>query len=186
MSATTPTTSYSCPQVNGVFDPLLCASCERLGKKCFGPHAIDMSSKQLLEFCRKRRIFLDWTINKVADEARVARGTVSRLFSGEIDDFKHETIRPIYHALTGIDINTFARPFDGPTHEELQAEIDTLKEQLEKAYFQRDEIADRVRQECNAHIEDLRRYNKNKEKAICILAASLFVSLVLFIVSICV
>ena len=186
MSATTPPTTYTCPQVNGVFDPLLCAVCERLGKKCYGPQAIDMPAKQLLEFCRRRRTFLDWTVNKVADEARSPRGTVSRLFAGEIDDFKHETIRPIYHALTGININSFVRPDDGPTVEELQAENELLKEQIEKAYFQRDEIANRVRQECNAHIEDLRRYNKNKEKAICILAASLFVSLVLFIVSICV
>lgn len=181
MSTSTPTTTYSCPQVNGVFDPMLCAVCERLGKKCYGPQAIDMPAKQLLEFCRRRRKFLDWTVNKVADEAKVARGTVSRLFAGEIDDFKHETIRPIYHALTGININSFVRPDDGPTVEELRAEIDTLKAQLEKAYFQRDEIAQRVREESRAHIEDLRRYNKNKVKALVIVSSLLFVSLAFII-----
>ena len=183
MSAATPITTYSCPQVNGVFDPMLCAECERLGKKCYGPRAIDMTSKQLLEFCRKRKLHLGWTQNNLADAANVPSGTVRRLFSGEIDDFKHETIRPIYRALTGIDINSFVRPIDGPTAEDMQAEINTLKAQLDKAYYQRDEIAERVRQESRAHLDDLRAHCKNKDKVILVLASSLFVSIVLLLAS---
>lgn len=183
-TTTTPTT-YSCPQVNGVFDPMLCASCERLGKKCYGPRAIDLPAKQLLDFCRRRREYLGWTYNKTADEAKVARGTVTRLFTGEAEDFKHETIRPIYHALTGVDMNSFVRPMDGPAIEELQAENEKLKAELEKAIAEKDAIAEKVRAEVRAenreHIEDLRRYNQNKLKAIIVLAILLLASLLVII-----
>lgn len=78
-----------------------CISCEKLGSSCNGPHFLSVSVPEIMEWCIQRKAFLRWSNAKISEEANTPKGTVDRLFSGDIVDCKVETLRPIIQALIG-------------------------------------------------------------------------------------
>lgn len=81
-----------------------CIECEHIGKKCGGPDFVVMEAQKLSDWCRKRKEFLHksdpkWTNAYVSQQTEVSLATVSRFFSGDIDDIKLSTAARIIRLL---------------------------------------------------------------------------------------
>ena len=115
-----------------------CVHCPKIGCLCDGPNFLALPSRDLLEWCKQRKALLKWSNAKLAEEAKMPKGTVDRLLSSDPVDFKFETIRPILKALIGgswgsnpcgvADENTVATLINKTT--KLEEENNTLREQL--------------------------------------------------------
>ena len=81
-----------------------CLSCHKLGVSCDGPNLFALSSREILEWCKKRKSKLQLSNAKLAELSGTPKGTIDRIFAGD-SDFKHETIRPIVRALIGGDFS---------------------------------------------------------------------------------
>ena len=115
-----------------------CVHCPKIGSCCDGPNFLALPSSDLLEWCKQRKALLKWSNAKLADEAKVPKGTVDRLLSSDPVDFKFETIRPILKALVGgswgsnpcgVTDEAAAKALIEKTSK-LEEENNTLKEQL--------------------------------------------------------
>lgn len=78
-----------------------CLTCKKLGISCDGPNFLDMSTTDLLEWCKARKSNLKISNESLAERSGVPKGTIDRLFSSKHYDFKYETIRPLLKVLVG-------------------------------------------------------------------------------------
>ena len=170
-----------------------CLTCAKLGVSCDGANFSSISVYELLEWCKEKKRLLGWSNAKLAEKSGMPIGTIAGLMAGTRKDVKHDTIAPLLKALVGGQWHGIpcANPGDKGLHEtiaqqeknieQLNADNEKLKAELEKAIIEKDAIADKVRAESREHLEDLRKYNRNKVKAILVLAVLLFASLLVII-----
>ena len=127
-----------------------CATCAGISMVCKGPRFEDMSAQEILVWCKARRAFLRWTNAKVAEEAKMPKGTIDRIFAGEHVDFRWETICPILRALRGGTRGDTACP-DAPegAGAAIQAEIDGLR----KVIAEHEDEVKRLRHEIDLHVD---------------------------------
>ena len=111
-----------------------CVSCPKLGTICRGPKFGDMTAQQVLDWCRQRKAFLNWSNAKIAEKADMPKGTIDRLFAGEHIDFRYETIRPVLKALLGGGFSgeLCATPADAPNMD-LVLQVHDLEKDLSYA-----------------------------------------------------
>ena len=76
-----------------------CIACEKLGVSCSGPNFLLMTSQEVVEWCKARKIFLKMTREKLAELTGVHMGTLNRFFAGKNSYFYFETARPILKVL---------------------------------------------------------------------------------------
>ena len=76
-----------------------CITCDKLGASCSGPNFLLMSSQEVVEWCKARKIYLKMTRDKLAELSGVPMGTLNRFFSGTNAYFYFETARPILKVL---------------------------------------------------------------------------------------
>lgn len=130
-----------------------CIKCSKLGVTCEGPHFFTMSAEELLEWCKERKKFLNLSNEKLSELSYiqkgnipngVPKGTIDRLFSGEHQDFKYETGRPLIKVLAGgefveapcpEDPNCFADERISMLEEENAKLKERLADEQEKASF---------------------------------------------------
>ncbi len=84
-----------------------CIKCDRIGESCV-PNLMLLSFPKLLEWCIKRQKYLEWTNQKLADESRVALGTINRIWGGDYLDCKYSTIKSILIVLIGGTTDEFS------------------------------------------------------------------------------
>lgn len=76
-----------------------CITCEKLGVSCGGPNFLLMTSQEVVEWCKARKVFLKMTREKLAELTGVPMGTLNRFFAGKNSYFYFETVRPIIKIL---------------------------------------------------------------------------------------
>lgn len=76
-----------------------CVSCDMLGVSCAGPNFLLMTSQEVVEWCKARKLFLKMTREKLAELSSVPMGTLNRFFAGKNSYFYFETARPIIKVL---------------------------------------------------------------------------------------
>jgi hypothetical protein len=62
----------------------------------------------LIQWCIKRQRYLEWTNQKLADESRIALGTINRIWGGDYLDCKYSTIKNILITLIGGTTDEFS------------------------------------------------------------------------------
>ena len=162
-----------------------CLSCPKLGVSCDGPNFVTMSAHDLLEWCKARKLHLDLTNAELSELSRTPKGTIDRLFAGEHNDYKYETIRPLVRALVGGDPG--GNPCPAPEIS-LEARVSALEQENQKLTLQvaqteqdyEDEI-DEIKEEHKEEARFLRGQIKGKNVAIGILSFALTVALSLII-----
>lgn len=76
-----------------------CVACENLGVSCAGPNFLLMTSQEVVEWCKARKLFLKMTREKLAELSSVPIGTLNRFFAGKNSYFYFETARAIIKVL---------------------------------------------------------------------------------------
>lgn len=112
-----------------------CLSCNKLGVSCDGPNFVAMNAHELLEWCKTRKHHLGLSNAKLADLSNMPKGTIDRLFAGEHNDFKYETMRHLVRALVGgkFDDNPCPAPEEFARAEEFEQENKRLKEIIQNS-----------------------------------------------------
>ena len=107
-----------------------CVSCSKIGVTCKGPDIKEMTSAEILEWCKKRKTFLHMSNAKLAEMSQTPKGTLDRIFSGEHLDFKFETIRRIFKALVGGTVDFSCQ--DAPVDKNAEETIKRLRTRLDR------------------------------------------------------
>lgn len=158
-----------------------CVSCPRLGVSCDGPNFVAMSAHDLLEWCKSRKHYLDLSNAELAEISRTPKGTIDRLFAGEHNDFKYETMRPLVRALVGGVIGENPCPDPNTDMEKtiaaLREENVKLKEQIVEIETEYDEDADELKLEHREETRFLRNQITSKNIAIVVLSVLLGIAL---------
>ena len=79
-----------------------CIRCTEPKKGCNILGFFNLPLPELAAMCKKRKQFLGWTAQIVADKAHLPIGTANRFFGGDLTDFRFETVRSIVCALWDI------------------------------------------------------------------------------------
>lgn len=119
-----------------------CINCEKLGVSCAGPNFLLMTSQEVVEWCKARKVFLKMTREKLAELTGVPMGTLNRFFAGKNSYFYFETARPIIKVLVSdawtVDHCMINQNQDAPDQslvakiESLEMESNFLKRQNEE------------------------------------------------------
>lgn len=113
-----------------------CLSCSKLGVSCDGPNFITMNAHDLLEWCKKRTHYLGLSHAKLAEMAKMSKGTIDRLFAGDYGDYKYETMRPLIRALVGGEVGSNPCPAPDTDLEDkyaiIEEENSKLRERLKE------------------------------------------------------
>ena len=83
-----------------------CLNCEKLGKACNCMSFIQMSSHELIEWCKAKKSLLKISNEKLATLSGVPVGTINRIFAGKSSGYHYETLQPIIKALVSGDWST--------------------------------------------------------------------------------
>lgn len=160
-----------------------CLSCPKLGVSCDGPNFVAMTAHELLEWCKARKQILHLSNAKLAILANTPKGTIDRLFAGEHDDFKYETMRPLVHALVGGEIgeNPCPAPLDSEKLEKAEEENNRLREHIKQIEQKHENEIDELKAEHKEDVHFLRGQVYNKNTAIIILAVLLGIALAVII-----
>lgn len=84
-----------------------CIKCNRIGESCV-PNLMLLPFPNLIQWCIKRQRYLEWTNQKLADESRIALGTINRIWGGDYLDCKYSTIKNILITLIGGTTDEFS------------------------------------------------------------------------------
>ena len=153
---------------------LECLMCPKLGVSCDGPNFVAMSAQELLEWCKMRKSRLGISNAKLAEMSKTPKGTIDRLFSGDYNDFKYETVRPLVKALVGGDWNGNPCPNPEEHTEELLHKAEEENARLKEYVMHYEEShrhdIDEVKQEYAERIQDLRGQVRRDRVAITTLS----------------
>lgn len=119
---------------------LTCVSCNKIGISCDGANLLTLPAPELLEWCRLRKKYLNWSNAYLSERSGVPKGTIDRIFSSDPTDFRHETMRPIVTALIGgeVGLNPCPDPLDASAMHLREiidiksAEVDDLQKRLDE------------------------------------------------------
>lgn len=145
-----------------------CIRCEKIGAACRGPEFMEMTSQELMAWCKERKSFIGWSNARLAEEANMAKGTVDGLLAGKHPDFKFESVRPLVKALVGGAWNDNPCP-ETPSDPALVLQVHDLEKDLSFA------------EKTIKHLEDSLRSWKQAIYAMMLLCGILAVSLVGYI-----
>lgn len=128
-----------------------CIKCNRIGESCV-PNLMLLPFPNLIQWCIKRQRYLEWTNQKLADESRIALGTINRIWGGDYLDCKYSTIKNILITLIGGTTDEFS------CTEQVEKELKQV-EQLEQQTAKLSSVeAENERLKCRLNeIEDLHR-----------------------------
>lgn len=158
-----------------------CLSCLKLGVSCDGPNFVAMSAHDLLEWCKARKNHLDLSNAELAELSGTPKGTIDRLFAGEHNDYKYETMRPLVRALVGGELGENPCPAPSSGLEEkitaLEEENGSLRERIKQVEKDYDDEIDELKDEHKDETKFLRGQIKSKNVAIGILSTFLTISL---------
>lgn len=84
-----------------------CIKCNRIGESCV-PNLMLLPFPNLIQWCIKRQKHLEWTNQKLADESRIALGTINRIWAGDYLDCKYSTIKSLLIVLIGGTTDEFS------------------------------------------------------------------------------
>lgn len=102
-----------------------CIKCTEPKPTCNVLGLMSLPSEQLVPLCKKRKQFHGWTAQIVAEKSNMPVGTVGRFFSGELSDFRYDTVRRIVCVLWDVPVGECA---DTATSEsELESEVKQLR-----------------------------------------------------------
>ena len=76
-----------------------CITCEKLGASCAGPNFLLMTSQEVVEWCKARKVFMKMTRETLAELTGVPIGTLNRFFANKSSFFYFETARAIIKVL---------------------------------------------------------------------------------------
>lgn len=102
-----------------------CIKCTEPKPTCNVLGLLSLPSAQLVPLCKKRKQFLGWTVQIVADKSNVPVGTVGRFFSGELSDFRYDTVRHIVCVLW--DVREIECHDTAVSESELESEVKQLR-----------------------------------------------------------
>ena len=105
-----------------------CIQCDRLGVSCV-PNLMLLPFPELIKWSFKRKQYLGWTAQVLADKSKVPVGTINRIKQGDYLDCKYSTMRNILISLIGGTTDEF--PCNAQVEKELQ-QVEYLEKQAEK------------------------------------------------------
>lgn len=79
-----------------------CITCTDPKRKCNALGFLSFPASVLVPLCKKRKQFLGFTAQQVAEKSTIPVGTVNRFFSGELADFRYDTAHHIVCVLWNI------------------------------------------------------------------------------------
>lgn len=153
-----------------------CLSCPKLGVSCDGPNFVAMPAHDLLEWCKTRKARLGLSNADLAEMSGTPKGTIDRLFAGDHNDFKYETMRPLVKALVGGEWS--GSPCPEP-HD--ISEIARLKEVIQEREEQHRKEKEELKAEYTKSMSFVTSQMNDKRTAIVVLSILLGIALSLII-----
>lgn len=176
-----------------------CTTCVNAGRECL-PFLLSLSSTELLDWCRERKMQIRMTNSDIAGKSGVPLGTVNRVLASQTTDTRVSTILPIILALLDVEQeDVLVCPAHQTTLEgkelaeklqQLEEENDELKQRVQdiRQHGHEDSVA--VKQEFHERIDFLREQlhheqetSESRKKAVITLAICLGLTLLLIIVA---
>lgn len=126
-----------------------CIVCDHLGVCCDGPNFLAMTLERWCEWCRLRKEYLGLTNEKIAEEANVAKITVTRIMAlSNIGDIHLSTMQAVTRVLVGDTFGQYPCPLDAVSvpadRSLLQAELDRANERYQSARASIDHLKSQV------------------------------------------
>lgn len=87
-----------------------CVNCPKLGVSCAGPKFLDLTTAEVIAWCKARKAFLGLSNGRIAELAKLSKGTVDGLFANAHADFRYETLRPVLKVLVGGQMSSESCP----------------------------------------------------------------------------
>lgn len=159
-----------------------CIVCEHLGVCCDGPNFLAMTLERWCEWCRLRKEYLGLTNEKIAEEANVAKITVTRIMAlSNIGDIHLSTMQAVTRVLVGGTWGQYPCPLDTVSIPSdcalLQAELNRSNERYQSARASIDHLKSQVTFNEKQIVEKDQALKANRRTAI-LLSVMLAVSLV--------
>lgn len=158
-----------------------CIVCEHLGVCCDGPNFLAMTLERWCEWCRLRKEYLGLTNEKIAEDANVAKITVTRIMAlSNIGDIHLSTMQAVTRVLVGGTWGQYPCPLDTVSIPSdcalLQAELDRSNERYQSARASIDHLKAQVAFNEKQIVEKDQTLKANRRTAI-LLSAMLTISL---------
>lgn len=167
-----------------------CINCEHLGVTCGGPYFFSMSTSEILEWCKARKNYMHLTNAELSDLSGIPRSTITRMFAGDVLDFRYESIRPIIYVLIG-------KKFPEPCREPEEQNVESQKQIIELLEHENDRLqrsidtirnrhvqeSDMARTDSNDNIAYLKSRIRDMRALLIVIGSLLFVCVVLFIIA---
>lgn len=140
-----------------------CKTCTHYGRDCI-PFVLSLSGSDLIQWMKVRKDALRLSNQDIADCTDVPKGTVDRIFSSKVADFRLSTIQPIVRALAGCaqDDLTCAPQSD----ESLSGQVAHLEDTIQRLEAENKRQTEYIRQLTETARVDIERAKKEEEESL--------------------
>ena len=155
-----------------------CITCEKLGAKCDGPNFMLMPTMDIVDWIDRYQHVHHITNSELAEKSAVPKGTIDGIKARKRTDIRHETLRPILHALMGGD--KLGDPCPG-TDEEIATRLEAENKSLQHDLQLAEKLIDHQEREIERCAQGL----KERNVAICVLLANfaiMFACLIVYLI----